>query len=48
VSADGPGELVRAIAVARRRRRYRRGLALVGLAALTGFVVLGVTLLVNG
>ena len=53
--ADRParvhGELVRllerAIAVANRRRRYRLGLALIGLAALTTFVVAGALLLVG-
>lgn len=40
--------LERAIAVANRRRRYRLGLALIGLAVLTTFVVLGVVLVVSG
>jgi hypothetical protein len=40
--------LERAIAVAQRRRRYRLGLALIALAFLTTFVVLGVMLLVSG
>jgi hypothetical protein len=40
--------LERAIAVAKRRRRYRLGLALIGLSALTTVVVLGVILLVSG
>jgi hypothetical protein len=39
--------LERAIAVAKRRRQYRLGLALIGLAALTTFVVSGILLLVN-
>jgi hypothetical protein len=40
--------LERAIAAAQRRRRYRLGLALIGLAALTTFVAIGVILLVSG
>jgi len=40
--------LERAIAVARWRRRYRLGLALIGLAALSTLVVLGAMLLVSG
>ena len=40
--------LERAIAVARRRRRYRLGLALIGLAALTTLVVRGAMLIVIG
>jgi hypothetical protein len=48
----GHGDLVRllerAIAVARRRRRYRLGLALIGLAAVTTLAVLGAMLLVSG
>jgi hypothetical protein len=40
--------LERAIAAERRRRRYRLGLALIGLAVLTTFVVLGIMLLVSG
>jgi hypothetical protein len=51
-STRGHGDLVRllerAIAVAKRRRRYRLGLALIGLALLTTFVALGVMLLVSG
>jgi hypothetical protein len=51
-STRGHGDLVRllerAIAVARRRRLYRLGLALIGLAALTTLVALGVLLLVSG
>ena len=51
-STRGHGDLVRllerAIAVARRRRRYRLGLALIGLAALSTLVVLGAMLLVSG
>ena len=47
----GDGDVVslleRAIAVAKRRRRYRLGLALIGLGALTTSVVLGVMLLVG-
>jgi hypothetical protein len=47
----GHGDLVRllerAIAIAKRRRRYRLGLALIGLAALTTLVVLGAMLLVS-
>jgi hypothetical protein len=39
--------LERAIAVAKRWRRYRLGLALIGLSALTMVVVLGVILLVS-
>jgi hypothetical protein len=39
--------LERAIAVAKRRRRYRLGLALIALAALTTLVALAVILLVN-
>jgi hypothetical protein len=50
-STRGHGDLVRslerAIAVARRRRRYRLGLALIGLAVLTTLVTLAVILLVN-
>ena len=46
-----PGELVRmlerAIAVAKRRRQYRLGLALIGLATLTTLVVTGVLLLLQ-
>jgi hypothetical protein len=37
-----------AIAVAKRRRQYRVGLALIALAVLTTIVVLGVMLLVSG
>jgi hypothetical protein len=47
----GHGDLVRslerAIAVATRRRRYRLGLALIGLAALTSLVVLSAMLLAS-
>jgi hypothetical protein len=47
----GHGDLVRslerAIAVAKRRRRHRLGLALIGLAALTSLVVLGAMLLAS-
>jgi hypothetical protein len=39
--------LERAIAVAKRRRRHRLGLALIGLAALTSLVVLGAMLLAS-
>ena len=39
--------LERAIAVAKRRRRYRLGLALIAPAALTTLVALAVILLVN-
>jgi hypothetical protein len=40
-------KLERAVAAARRRRRYRVGLALVGLASVTTFVILGIALLVS-
>jgi len=50
-STRGHGDLVRslerAIAVARRRRRYRLGLALIGLAVVTTLVALADILLVN-
>ena len=50
-STPGHGDLVhmlqRAIAVAKRRRRYRIGLALIGLAAMTTFAALGVLRLVS-
>jgi hypothetical protein len=48
---EGHGDLVRslerAIAVAKRRRRHRLGLALIGLAVLTTLVALAVILLVT-
>jgi hypothetical protein len=51
-STQGHGDpvrlLERAIAIAQRRRRYRLGLALIGLAVLTTLVVLAVMLLVSG
>jgi hypothetical protein len=40
--------LGRAIAIAKRRRRYRLGIALLGVTVLTPLIVLGVTLLVSG
>jgi hypothetical protein len=40
--------LERAMAVEKRRRRYRLGVALIALAVLTTFVVLGVMLLLSG
>ena len=50
-STRGHGDLARslerAIAVAKRRRRYRLGLALIALAALTTLVALAFILLVN-
>jgi hypothetical protein len=50
-SMRGHGDLVRSLeratAVAKRRRRYRLGLALIGLAVLTMLVALAVILLVN-
>ena len=51
-STRGHRELVRllqrALAVAKRRRRYRLGLALIALAALTTFAVFGLTLITKG
>jgi hypothetical protein len=50
-STPGHGDLVRslerAIAVAKQRRRYRLGLALIALAVLTALVALAVILRVN-
>jgi hypothetical protein len=48
----GHGDLVRllerAMAIAQRRRLYRLGLAVIGLAAFATLVVLGIELLVRG
>ena len=40
--------LERAMAIAQRRRLYRLGLAVIGLAVFTTLVVLGIALLVRG
>lgn len=51
-SARADGDVVhlleRALGVAKRRRRYRLALALIGLAVLTTFIVLGIALLASG
>jgi hypothetical protein len=46
---DDPVDLLeRAVAMAQRRRRYRRALALTGLALLATAIVLGIALLTGG